>query len=53
MRQVASHHFGSKKSAETVRHDLEDEQIVRGILELLKKMGRAPGDIAEYHAIDR
>ena len=53
MRQVASRHFGSKKSAETVRHDLEDRQIVRGILELLKKMGRAPGDIAEYHAIDR
>ena len=53
IRQVASRHFGNKKSAETVRHDLEDKQIVRGILELLKKMGRAPGDIAEYQAIAR
>jgi len=54
LRQVVSRHFGHAKEAEgTAREDLEDKQMMRGILELLRRLNREANDIPEYRGIVR
>jgi carboxyl-terminal processing protease len=52
LRHVVSHHFG-EEAEETTRDDLEDKQLVRGILELLPRINRDPKNIPEYQGISR